>query len=209
MAGSFGRETHVDLGKHQPQDLRPLEPTKSVPIQAPELLGQDATQYEWRLNPIDALNHDVTETLNRIAGTASHIKGPQALKQTRDTSPPPLCVFCSHVFTHLKPNPPREDAPKYIGGLWTPDGKTQSTTQFERSATEITCGVCRWRWNQLEVGERESLVKDVGEDDILLHPNTLPLQLKFKYPFAEFPKALLLAPCHGRVPKPSKEVSSG
>jgi hypothetical protein len=181
----------------QLHDGWPSNLTKDVPTQV-------VTQHEWRLDPMGAPNHDVTETLNRIARKSSNEEGSRAPKEAQGIKPSPLCDFCSHVFAHLKPSPPREDAPKYIGGLWTPERRTQSTAQFERSATEIICSVCRCLWNQLDAGEQESLSKDVGEDDIVLHPNTLPLQLKVKYPFAEFPKALLLAPCHGKASKSIK-----
>jgi hypothetical protein len=209
MAGAFGGTAHNRVGKRQVPDLYSSELTKDDPIQTPKPLTQDVTQVEWGLDTMDSLNADITETLDRITSKTSHEEGRRAPKETRDIKPSLLCDFCDHIFTHLKPSPPREDAPKYTGGLWTPQRKTQSTAQFERSATEITCSFCHWRWNQLEVVEQESLTKDVGEDDILLYPNNLPLQLKVKYPFAEFPKTLLLAPCHGKIQKSTRELDSG
>ena len=195
--------------KYFQQDLCNSEPIKTFPIQSPEPAGDNEMAFEWSLDPMKAPNPDVAETLHRIAGIMASEDRSRAPEQTRNISLSPLCDFCNHVFTHLKPDPPREDAPRYMGGLWTPDGKVQSTADFEHSAMEITCSFCRLLWNQLDPREREEPMKDIGEDNIALSPSNVPLLLRVRYPFSEASKFLYLAPCNSEVYRLTKELTLG
>lgn len=172
-----------------------------------ELVGDNEMAFEWSLDLMNTLNPDVAETLDRIAGTVAGEDRSRPLGHTKNISLSPLCDFCNHVFTHLKPDPPREDAPRYMGGLWTPDGKVQSTAEFEQSATEITCSFCRLLWNQLDQREREEPMKDIGEDNIAISPSNIPLLLRVTYPFSEASKFLYLAPYNGEIHRLTKELT--
>jgi hypothetical protein len=194
----------VAVAHHGSLDWR-RDPTDD-PSQLPDLSREDETLCEWYMAPMEAPNPDVIDTLDRIADTTLNEGRSRASRDIQDVEASPLCDFCDHIFTHLKPIPPGSNVPRYIGRLWTPDRKAQSNVQFESSATELSCFFCRSRWNQLELSERESLAKNIREDDITLFHNSEPLHLKFKYSFADLPKTLLLAPCHGEVYKASKDL---